>query len=95
MSPELQWIRDLSGSRNDGLAVAAAMRGICMRSAAQDAPLPERTLKYMGADDEWFELGRAVAEQKGVAFTDVPGDHGVAFMDAASVTSKVLAFLKD
>jgi pimeloyl-ACP methyl ester carboxylesterase len=94
ISPELQARRDLFGSRNDGLAVAAAMRGVCMPSAAEEAPLPDKTLNYMGADEQWFELVKAVAEQKGIAFTDVPGDHGAAFRDAASATSKVLAFLE-
>jgi pimeloyl-ACP methyl ester carboxylesterase len=92
--PELQPMRDLFGSRNDGLAAAAAARGICAPSAAEDAPLPDRTLNYMGVDEEWFELVKAVAEQKGITFLDVPGDHGAAFRDAASATSTVLAFLE-
>lgn len=92
--PELQSKRDLFGSRNDGLAVAAAMRGVCVRSAAEDAPLPDKTLNYMGVDEEPFQLVKAVAEQKGVAFVDVPGDHGAAFRQAANATSRVLAFLE-
>ena len=92
--PELQALRDLFGSRNDALAAVAAMRGICLPSAAEDAPLPAMTLNYMGVNEEWFELVKAVAEQKNVAFVDVPGDHGAAFRDAANATSKVLAFLE-
>lgn len=92
--PEKQWIRDLFGSRNDGLAAAAAARGVCVAGAAEDAPLPRKTLNYMGADEPWFELVKAVAEQKGVAFTDVPGDHGAAFDGADIIVAKVLAFLE-
>jgi pimeloyl-ACP methyl ester carboxylesterase len=94
VAPDEQEIRDLFGSRNDGLAAAAAARGVCVRGAAEDAPLPERTLNYMGADEEWFELVEAVAAQKGVAFTKVPGDHGGAFMGADIASAKVLAFLE-
>ena len=93
VAPEHQEIRERFGSRNDGLAAAAAVRGVCVSGAAEDAPLPDKTLNYMGTDEEWFELVKAVAAQKGVAFTEVPGDHGGAFMDAEIITAKVLAFL--
>ena len=93
VAPEHQEIRERFGSRNDGLAAAAAVRGVCVSGAAEDAPLPDKTLNYMGTDEEWFELVKAVAAQKGVAFTEVPGDHGGAFMEAEIITAKVLAFL--
>ena len=48
----------------------------------------------MGTDEEWFALVEAVAAEKGVAFTEVPGDHGGAFMGADIASAKVLAFLE-
>jgi hypothetical protein len=47
----------------------------------------------MGTDEPFFELVRAVAEEKGVAFEAVPGDHAGAFQGADAATTMVLGFL--
>jgi pimeloyl-ACP methyl ester carboxylesterase len=87
-------VRELFVRRNDPLAASAAARGQCARHAAEDAPLPDATLNYMGTDEPWFELVKAVALEQGVAFEAVPGDHGGAFQAANVITPKVLTFLR-
>jgi pimeloyl-ACP methyl ester carboxylesterase len=86
---------DLFATRNDALAASAAAKAICMPHAADDAALPEATLNYMGTDEPWFELVKAVAGEKGVAFEAVPGDHAGAFQGAELATEIVVRFVSD
>src|ERR1700722_9622194 len=63
---------ELFTSRNDPLAAAAAARSMAGPHAAEDLPLPERTLNYVGTREPWYDVAVAVAESINVTFEAVP-----------------------
>ena len=87
--------RELFVSRNDPLAAAAAARSTAKSRAAEDRPLPERTLNYAGTREPWYDVGVAVAQSIGVEFEGVPdADHSAAFRAANLVVPMVLSFVE-
>jgi pimeloyl-ACP methyl ester carboxylesterase len=84
--------------RNDLAAVAASSRGSWDAHSADGGPLPTPLLCYVGSE-EWFcEIARAMVDAAGAdaAFVAVEGaDHAGAFQDVETVTSVVVTFLRD
>lgn len=86
--------RELFTNRNDPLAAAAAARSMAIPHAAEDVPLPERTLNYAGTREPWYDVAVAVAESIGVKFEGVPNaDHSGAFRAVDTVVPMVLSFM--
>ena len=53
-----------------------------------------RQAGVLAVDVELIRILDTRCQQKGVAFTDVPGDHGAAFDGGDVIVAKVLAFLE-
>jgi pimeloyl-ACP methyl ester carboxylesterase len=86
--------RELFIRRNDPRAAAAAVRAMARRYAAEEEPLPKRTLNYVGTREPWYEVAVAVADSISVEFQGVrDADHSGAFRAVDVVVPMVLSFL--
>ncbi|HEY2597389.1 MAG TPA: alpha/beta hydrolase [Candidatus Dormibacteraeota bacterium] len=86
--------RELFIRRNDPRAAAAAVRAMARRYAAEEEPLPTRTLNYVGTREPWYEVALAVAHSISVEFQGVrDADHSEAFRAVDVVVPMVLSFL--